>query len=133
MDSIMQRIHRNVRFFQHVGELQRKAMAQNSANKPLPADIVRGQKSRETMSQRAFVRSFGDKVKKVRYSDRADFVGMVLLGKQIGFMVVEIDGVRKLRLIDVDGVKIHITNRFLPLKDSDSLSNLQRGLLKWVR
>lgn len=93
-------------------------------------------KSRETLSEREFVRKFGSKVKRVRYSNRADFVGLMVLGDSIGFLVVrDKSGQRKLRIIERSEVDhaVTLTNRYRPLKTEDSLSNLQRGLLAWVQ
>ena len=98
--------------------------------------VVSSQKNRERLSERQFVRGFGDKVKKVRYGNRADFVGLLVLGKFQGFIVTSDQraGVRRVRHMDIDQQgHSHITRRFLELKDHESLSNLQRGLLKWVR
>lgn len=91
--------------------------------------------NREGMTEREFVRSFGDKAKHVRYSNRTDFVGLVVVGKFQGFIITsDNSGGRKLRMIDVDekGHR-HVTHRYLRLKTHDSASNLQRGLLKYVR
>lgn len=91
--------------------------------------------NRERMTEREFVRSFGDKVKHVRYSNRTDFVGLVVVGKFQGFIITSDDsGVRKVRLVDIDeSGKRHVTRRYLRVKSNDSVSNLQRGLLKYVR
>lgn len=92
------------------------------------------QPNRERMSEREFVRAFGTKVAKVRYSGRADFVGLTVLGRQQGFTITRGEGdARKIRLIDIDGGVVKVTPRYLPVKSNESISNLQRGLLKWVR
>ena len=92
--------------------------------------------SRETMSERMFVRAFGSKAKRVRYSNRADFVGLMIMGTNIGFIVMrEKNGKRKLRVLERDPVsdRLIITNQYRELKSEDSLTNLQRGLLNWVQ
>ncbi len=90
--------------------------------------------SAEPESQRDFVRKFGDKVKNVRYTHRADYVGLTVLGKNTGFIITINDKQeRKLRLINVVDGKMKITNRYLRLKDAQSCCNLQRGLLAWVQ
>jgi hypothetical protein len=106
----------------------------NVANRA-QVSAVSSQVNRERMSEREFVRMFGDKIKKVRYSHRADYVGLIVLGRFQGFIITsDYSGERKLRLIDVDEQgKSRVTRRFLRVKQHDSISNLQRGLLKWVR
>ena len=90
--------------------------------------------NRERMTEREFVRSFGDKVKHVRLSNRADYVGLLLLGKFQGFLITSDDsGERKVRLVDIEDGKWHVTRRALRVKSHDSISNLQRGLLRYVR
>lgn len=110
-----------------------EAKRSNSSLKARHVDRVQSG-TRESMSEREFVRSFGDKVKKVRWSQRADFVGLTILGRFQGFTVTSDDsGVRKVRLIDIDGTLVHVTKRYIRVKSHDSISNLQRGLLKYVR
>lgn len=130
--DLMTKIRRNVRFIEHINELAKRGAAANAGNRKLVADDAKD-KYREQLSQRAFVRAFGDKVKSVRYSDRADFVGLMVLGQYQGFWVTKDKEGRKLRIVDVDGMHVHLTKRIIPLRRNDSLSNLQRGLLKWVR
>jgi hypothetical protein len=113
------------------GAIARRTNVSNRAQ----VSAVSTQTNRERMSEREFVRMFGDKVKKVRLSNRADYVGLTVLGKFQGFTITsDNSGVRKLRLIDIDEEgRSHVTARFLRIKAHDSISNLQRGLLKWVR
>lgn len=88
----------------------------------------------ESMTEQQFIRSFGTKVKGVRLSKRLDMVGLMILGKHVGIWITRgPDHRRRVRAVDIIDGKIHITNRFLVLKDKDSLSNLQRGLLNWVQ
>lgn len=95
--------------------------------------------SRETMSEREFVRKFGSKVVHARYSGKPDFVGLCIYGRFTGFMVVrDSQGNRKVRLLDVLADKrnihgrVHVTPRYLRVKSHESLSLLQRGLLRYV-
>lgn len=92
-----------------------------------------GEKNRERMSEREFVRAFGTKVAKVRYSNRADFVGLTVLGREQGFLIAQHGDTRRIRLIDIENGVAKVTHRYLEVKANDSISNLQRGLLKWVR
>lgn len=89
----------------------------------------------EALSEEQFVRSFGTKVKKVRLSKRLDMVGLLVVGRFNGIWVTRgDDGKRRVRAVDVDADgKIHVLNRVLVLNNKDSLSNLQRGLLNWVK
>lgn len=111
-----------------------KANKENAA-RHVQKKQIDSQPTRERLSEREFVRAFGTKVAKVRYSNRADFVGLTVLGKQQGFTITnDQHGGRKIRLIDIDAQGVsHVTHRFLPVKSNESVSNLQRGLLKWVR
>ena len=89
----------------------------------------------EPISERTFVRAFGDKAKRVRYSNRADFVGLMVMGHNCGFVITKPGAkVRRLRVLGVnrDG-SLKVTARYLDLKSFDSLTNLQRGLLRWVQ
>ena len=58
------------------------------------ADSVKDRLHGEPISERAFVRAFGDKVKRVRLSNRADFVGLMIMWSatlaplSIGYSVV---------------------------------------------
>jgi hypothetical protein len=91
------------RVLQNIGVLKRSIDApQNTSLVPVHKPDS-WDKSREPMSEREFVRKFGSKVQHVRYSNKADFVGLIVYGKWQGFMVVRDDrGNRKIRLIDVD-------------------------------
>lgn len=116
-----------------VVQIGKEQAKNNSSLRAFHADHVKGVK-REELSERAFVRSFGDKVKKVRYSGRSDFVGLLMVGRFQGiFVTADPSGERKVRLVDVDDGKIHVTKRYLRVQSHDSISNLQRGLLKYVR
>lgn len=91
-------------------------------------------KDRESMTEREFVRFFGVKACAIRLSQRADFVGLLIMGKSCGFTITrDEDGVRRLRLIEDRGGKRHVTQRFIELKHADSASNLARGLLNYVQ
>lgn len=89
----------------------------------------------EALSEEQFVRSFGTKVKKVRLSHRLDMVGLLIVGQFNGIWITRgEDSKRRVRAVDVDADgKIHVLNRVLVLNNKDSLSNLQRGLLNWVK
>jgi hypothetical protein len=91
--------------------------------------------NKEALAERDFVRMFGTKVRKVRYSNRADFVGLLVVGDNVGFLIVKDKaGERKARLVNIrtDNSMV-LTKRYLPLRNNDSLSNLQRGLLNYVQ
>lgn len=119
-----------IKLFHRAEKANKENAARHVQKKP-----VDSQPTRERMSEREFVRAFGTKVAKVRYSNRADFIGLTILGKQQGFTITnDQHGGRKIRLIDIDAQGVsHVTNRFLPVKSNESVSLLQRGLLKWVR
>lgn len=88
----------------------------------------------ESMTEQQFIRSFGTKVKGVRLSKRLDMVGLIILGQHVGIWITRgADNKRRVRAVDVVDGKMRVTPRFLILKDKDSLSNLQRGLLNWVQ
>lgn len=129
----IQDLLRDLQETRKVIERGEEAKRSNSSLKAHHADRV--QSGRESMSEREFVRSFGDKVKKVRWSQRADFVGLTILGRFQGITITLDDksGERKVRLVDVDNGMTHVTKRYLRVKSHDSISNLQRGLLKYVR
>lgn len=88
----------------------------------------------ETMSEKMFIRAFGSKVWRVRYSNRPDYVGLMILGRSVGFIVRRTsDNKRELRLINVkEHGRLEFTNRRYLLKKPDSLSNMQPGLLRFV-
>lgn len=88
----------------------------------------------EELNEHQFVRKFGDKVKRVHYSKRVDMVGLLILGKTSGIWITKgDDGFRRVRVVETDknGV-MHVTRRYVQLKDGDSLTNMQPGLLRWV-
>ena len=90
--------------------------------------------SAERLNERDFVRKFGSKVKQVRYSGRIDFVGLIVCVANTGFWITKTDdGLRKCRLMDIIDGKIRVTPRYLPLKNNESMSNLWRGLLRYVQ
>lgn len=86
----------------------------------------------ESMNEREFIRSFGSKAKSVRYSGRPDFVGLVVRGDRLGFMVVKHGDHRRVRFIMFENGKWVVTKRYIPLRNDDSLSDMQRGLLRNV-
>lgn len=92
-------------------------------------------KVREDISERQFVRMFGTKVRKVRYSNRPDFVGLMILGDNIGFLIVKNEkGHRKARLINIEtDNRLTLTHRYIGLRHNDSLTHLWRGLLNYVQ
>ena len=99
------------------------------------ADSVKDRLHGEPISERAFVRAFGDKVKRVRLSNRADFVGLMIMGNRCGFTITKPSAkVRRLRVLGInnDG-SLKVTTRYIDLKENDSLTNLQKGLLRWVQ
>jgi hypothetical protein len=110
----------------------------NGRSNMLHSDISPNNKEpREPLSARSFIRLFGDKVKRYRLTHRPDFVGLMVLGWQSGFVVErdEKTGLRVLRRVDVTHENHNdyvITNKALRLSHRDSVCNLQRGLLKWV-
>lgn len=88
----------------------------------------------ESMTEPQFVRAFGTKVKIVHLSHRLDMVGLMIAGRFNGILITRGgDKQRRVRAVDIIDGKMHVTQRFLVLKDKDSLSNLQRGLLNWVQ
>ena len=95
---------------------------------------------REPLTARSFLRLFGDKAKRYRLTNRSDFVGLMVLGWSSGFVVKrDAEGHRFIARVDVvtdstqGGVAKFIeANKVLTLSKTDSVSNLQRGLLKWV-
>ena len=89
--------------------------------------------SHEPMTERQFVRSFGTKVAKSRLSGRPDFVGLLVLGRNTGFWITRNGDERLCRLVDITDGKLTVTKRFIRCKHFDSLSNLQRGLLRYVQ
>lgn len=91
-------------------------------------------KKGETMTEKEFVRFFGTKARYVRRSNRADFVGLMILGDKGGFMIREDQqGNRQLRRIAIVNGKRHVFDNSIPLKSHDSASNMARGLLNYVQ
>lgn len=91
--------------------------------------------AKETITEREFVRKFGDKVAKVRWSGRGDMVGLIVVGRTCGIWVTRCHktGKRVVRLVDVDGRAMTVTGRKLILRADDSLTYLWRGLLNWIK
>lgn len=112
-----------------LGSLHELSILLNRNKRRVP-DIV----DEESMTEQQFVRSFGTKVKSVRWSKRKDMVGLVVLGLHVGIWITRgTDNLRRVRAVNVVDGKMQITKRFLLLSDRDSLSNLQKGLLNWVQ
>lgn len=90
---------------------------------------------KEPISERDFVRKFGTKVKKVRWSGRGDMVGLLVVGNTSGFWITRDSktGLRHVHILDAQDNIITPTSRRFLLKNSDSLSHMQRGLLNFVR
>jgi hypothetical protein len=91
-------------------------------------------KKQERMSEREFIHFFGTKARYVRRSNRADFVGLMILGQKGGFWITQNDrGQRQIRRIVIVGDKRHVFDTPIPLKSHDSASNMARGLLNYVQ
>ena len=90
---------------------------------------------KESISERDFVRKFGTKVKKVRWSGRGDMVGLLVVGNTSGFWITRnaASGKRYVNIIDVLDNKLMPTERKFVLKSSASLHYMWRGLLNFVR
>ena len=90
---------------------------------------------KEPVSEREFVRKFGSKVRKVRWSNRGDMVGLLVLGETSGIWITRDakTGLRYVRLINVEDYNMTVTDRKLLLRHSDSLTYLWRGLLNWIK
>lgn len=89
-------------------------------------------KNAEPMTEREFVRKFGDKVKAVRWSGNPDFVGLSVRGDRLGFVVTKNNGVRRVRFIVKEDGSWHITKRYIPVHHNDSISHMWKGLLRNV-
>ena len=88
----------------------------------------------EPSTERDFVRRFGAKVASLRLSGRKDFVGLMVLGKCKGFWVTaDTKGNRYLRKLGISNGHINVTSTVIKLRNEDSVTNLQPGLLKWVQ
>ena len=90
---------------------------------------------KEQVTEREFVRKFGTKVRKVRWSNRGDMVGLLVLGETSGIWITRDakTGLRYARLINVEDYNMTVTDRKLLLRHSDSLTHLWRGLLNWIK
>lgn len=90
---------------------------------------------KEQFTEREFVRKFGTKVCKVRWSNRGDMVGLLVLGKTSGIWITRDakTGLRYARLINIEDYSMTVTDRKLLLRHSDSLTYLWRGLLNWIK
>lgn len=91
--------------------------------------------SKEPVTEREFVRKFGTKVRKVRWSNRGDMVGLLVLGETSGIWITRDakTGLRYARLVNVENYNMAVTDRKLLLRHSDSLTYLWRGLLNWIK
>lgn len=132
--GVMERMAQNIGILKRAAETGDSNSSLRAAHKPSTWD-----KSREPMSERQFVRAFGDKAVHYRLSNRADFVGLLVAGKNCGIMItMDGAGQRKVRLLDIlyDPMHIHgqvkVTQRYLRVRDNSSVSALQKGLLKYV-
>ena len=90
---------------------------------------------KEQVTEREFVRKFGTKVRKVRWSNRGDMVGLLVLGETSGIWITRDakTGLRYARLVNVEDYNMTVTDRKLLLRHSDSLTYLWRGLLNWIK
>lgn len=96
-------------------------------------DIVHiRREEREPSTETAFVRLFGDKVKQVEWSRRADFEGLIILGKEGGIRIERRNGQRIVRLLEIKNGHLFSLDRYYRVKEQSSLSNMQRGLLRFV-
>lgn len=132
-----------IRVAEHAERLAKLGKVNGSSNvNALHSDLVgTTNEKREPLTARSFVRLFGEKAKRYRLTNRTDFVGLMILGNASGFVVKrdETSGKRYIARVDVVadarvGVQVRFVeaNKVLSLRSSDSVSNLQRGLLKWV-
>ena len=123
-------------------QLERLGKVNGSSNRnALHSDIAPNtNEKREPLTARSFLRLFGEKAKRYRLTNRSDFVGLMILGWSSGFVVKRDDkGQRYIARVDVVAdssvgamYRYVEANKVLTLRTSDSVSNLQRGLLKWV-
>lgn len=120
----MQAIRRKHPFLGRMADLADKAKQRNAAKgDPRMA---------EPMTQREFVRHFGSKVKKVRYTDARDFVGLMVVGTRMGFTIVRHKDHRRIRIVVMEDGRWAPTKVYIPLRDKDSASYMWRGLLRYV-
>lgn len=123
-------------------QLERLGKVNGSSNRnALHSDIAPNTNEiREPLTARSFLRLFGEKAKRYRLTNRSDFVGLMILGWSSGFVVKRgDDNKRYIARVDVvtdssnGGVARFVeANKVLTLRKTDSVSNLQKGLLKWV-
>lgn len=126
----------------HAERLQQLGKINGSSNRnALHSDIAPNTNEvREPLTARSFLRLFGEKAKHYRLTNRSDFVGLMVLGRASGFVVKRDDsGQRYIARVDVvadttvGAPRRYVeANKVLTLRKSDSVSNLQRGLLRWV-
>lgn len=91
--------------------------------------------SKEQITERDFVRKFGTKVKKIRWSGRGDMVGLLVVGNTSGFWITRNanTGKRYVTILDANNNQLIPTERRFVLKHHDSLHYMWRGLLNFVR
>lgn len=90
-------------------------------------------KDGEPISEQQFVRGFGSKVRNVRFSGRADYVGLTIRGDRLGFMVVRTSkGERRIRFIVKEDGGWHVAKKYIPVHHNDSIAAMQKGLLRNV-
>ena len=90
--------------------------------------------AKEPISEREFVRKFGSKVAHVRYSNRVDFVGLMISGHKCGVWVTATsNGTRKLRRFVIVNGEMKVIPTVIELRNDDSVTNLFKGLLNWIQ
>lgn len=97
-----------------------------------PATAVRKEET-EPESEKDFVRSFGAKVKRVRLSGRTDYIGLLVMGSSTGFLVHRVDGKRCMTKTVAVGDRLVHSERAIILEQRDSMAQLHKGLLNWVK
>lgn len=103
--------------------------ARRDARKQQAIDAKNG----EPETEREFVRHFGSKVRAVRYSGRADYVGLTVRGDRLGFMVVRTTkGDRRVRFIVKEDGHWQVAKKYIPVHHKDSIAHMWRGLLRNV-
>lgn len=127
---ILQRMANNIKVLERAAQVQAHHGQRENVNDA----------SREPMSERQFINAFGSKVVFFRLSNRADFVGCIVCGKNTGLMVHRTDkGERRIRFLTVEPCKeqIHgrmtVTTRYLRVRENDSISNMLPALRKYVQ
>ena len=131
-----------IRVADHAERLAKLGKINGSSNvNALHSDITANtNEKREPLTARSFIRLFGEKAKHYRLTNRSDFVGLMVLGWASGFVVRRDDeGKRYIARVDVvtdsrGGKLIRYVeaNKELSLRTCDSVSNLKRGLQRWV-